>query len=614
MVINHSSFTKAWLNRLGNTIYINGQDPFSKYVKDIPITPLRTCINLGEHFINEDELAELTMISHKDLKQKFGITLYRMLATKGKTWYKGQREIVYLGRAGPGIPNELPETTVRTRGIKIEWDKLNQRVRAIGFGCGTPRGRYRDGDVTPWAYYAREKKKPHNVNAISKRDNLASLTDDLINKWRGNPKQRSIIKNIKELPVMITEEGYLLCIPKTRILPRMLIVGKSGKGKSWALNSILGRIIYIFQDRAGLMNDSLNQFYDLMCPMTQTGFLHQLAKIGNEGKPLPVVLLYMSCPGVKIRYADENAGFRLVVDFADFLYRWDYYAHGTKKWDIGSPQKYINKEIVSALRTKRNVAEIKKYLFAHLTATRGIEKKDGTKELNDGDKKMLMKWSASLESVMHDQFMSNLFINEPNTAPTWELLTDDDKIKAHPFITCYEAGLLPVVNNSLAKNYPIAKKHLSDLMHKVVDWQISREENKRRRVWIAVDELKDFLDRKGDDIYKALEYVFTQGRVNKVGFIGNIQEYTSISNKMRNNSTHLIIFELQTDVERKAIAKDYNLEKEKVDEIADLKTFQCLFTTKDKIILYDKDGRRSERKGGIWRGKVLPPISVHKSP
>jgi len=57
------------------------------------------------------------------------------------------------------------------------------------------------------------------------------------------------------------------------------------------------------------------------------------------------------------------------------------------------------------------------------------------------------------------------------------------------------------------------------------------------------------------------------------------------------------------------------LEPEKVDEMANLKTFECLFTTKEKMVVYNKDGKRREfPEGGMWKGRILPPISVHKAP
>jgi len=64
----------------------------------------------------------------------------------------------------------------------------------------------------------------------------SDVSEDLINTWLGKEKKKEPIK-IKELPVMITEDGWLLCMPKAKVLPMILIVGKRGKGKSITLNS-----------------------------------------------------------------------------------------------------------------------------------------------------------------------------------------------------------------------------------------------------------------------------------------------------------------------------------------------------------------------------------------
>lgn len=757
MTTYHHSFAKLWLHRLGNEIYINGTNflniDIDKLKNKFKITPLKTYIRMGDDLLDKEEMSEITKISYPDMKKNFRLTIYRIRAGK-KAWRKNQSYILLIAKKKHGIP-DMPETSIRRRNSTgkcvIEWDKLNQCVRGTGEDFGTQDGQYRTGDVTPWIYYG-EKKKGHNLNYLVKHDSYDEISEGLFDKWQGKLKRKIQIKPIKELPIMITEEGYLLCLPKTRVLPMILIIGKRGKGKcepkgskvlmadgtwkniedikvsdvvvspvyinnkwrltnsivsakfkykkeqifeitdkndkpkyrcteyhripvvrgkaisdfsadriyteknnkklsfylagkkikqieiklkkkrkkedvygisidspsqyyitdnwmvthnSYTLNSILGRVIYIYQDRAGLLNDSLNQFYDLMMPMPKghSGLIKELFRIGNESKYLPVINLYMSCPGLKMKYTDENIGYRLVIPFKDFLYRYKFFTYKIPKWDLGKPEKYLKKEIVNALDECKNEEDVKRKLFSlmHNAAE------------DKGTQAMIYKWVAAFESIFRDEFTSNLFKNEETTAPYWELKTKDESLHGHPFIISMEAGLVPVINNYLAKANPIAEKQMADLLKKIIRWQMVRDE-KKKRYWIFIDELKDFLGKRGTDVYDALDYLFTQSRINKIGFVGNIQEYKRLSPSMRANSTHLIIFELQTNEERTAVAKDYRLDKEKLDSIAELKLFQCLFTTKERVVLYDNNGRRKEAEGGIWKGKVIPPLSHHSSP
>ena len=139
----------------------------------------------------------------------------------------------------------------------------------------------------------------------------------------------------------------------------------------------------------------------------------------------------------------------------------------------------------------------------------------------------------------------------------------------------------------------------------------------QKRIWIGIDELKDLLGKKGSDVYKALDHLFTQGRFPMIGFIGNLQEYTMMTTSMRNNTTHLIVFDLQAASERKAVATDYLLDHEILESMIKLKKFQCLFITKQKMVIYDNDGKMEVKPagiGGIWKGSIVPPITVHKKP
>ena len=82
---------------------------------------------------------------------------------------------------------------------------------------------------------------------------------------------------------------------------------------------------------------------------------------------------------------------------------------------------------------------------------------------------------------------------------------------------------------------------------------------------------------------------------------------------MHNNVTHLVVFELKKEKERKAVAEDYGLDKEKLAEISQLDEYECLFLTKEKMVVYTKDGQRKicKGKGNIWKGTIVPPPTKH---
>lgn len=604
------SFAKVWLKKLDNKILINDTDFFKINVDKLDdkfdIQPLHSYINVGADLIDQEDKEEIKHISYGDMQTKFGLTVFKH-TIKGKGWHKQQKDYLVIGRKRPGLANELGDKRFISRGLKIEWNPIKQSVRGVGDNFTDKDLKIKD--ITPWYFYGDRRKKSSNLNPVSKYNTYSDISEDLFDSWEHKEKTFfDKIKIKKELPIMITEEGYLLCLPYDRELYRMLMVGMMGSGKSFALNRLLGLIHYGWQEKVGLLNDSLNQFYDLSLEQDKIGLIRELSRVGNEPRNLPVVNLYMSCPHLKMKYEDEHMSYRLVISFRDFLKNWSDYAKGIPEWDIKGKSMYIDDDVINGLTSIDKLKDIKKHLFAKLTAKQG----DG-KPLDSGKVNMVMKWCAALSKVLDDEFTSNLFLDEKTTAPSWKLIkADGQEITGHPFIVLMEAGCLPVINNYLAKDRPIASKQLSRLIRKIIRHQMHKDEKKP--MWVGIDELKDFLEKsQGKELYQALDYLFTQGRFNQVGFIGNVQEYSRLTNSMRHNSTHLFIYEMGSKKERKEIADDYQLDKEKLDSIGKLEKHQCLLASRKKIVLYNKDGIRKVVDRGMWKGKVLPPITLHKS-
>lgn len=613
MIRYKHAFAKAWLHRQGHQILINDNDFFSKDIdkikKKFSIKPLTSYIRLGELLIDEEDLDKIQTIPFYEMRRRFSYTIYKLPLTKTrKAWRPYQKDVLILARRSPDIPGEIPLGTFKRRHLKIQYNPFKKTIRGVGEGFGTERGVYSNGDITPWIVVSK-RKRIQMVNRLVVHQSPHDITKALLRQYEGKSVERVLKQKIKELPVFLTTDGDLLCFPKSRNLPKILFVGKTRGGKTYAMASIMGRIFYVFEDRICLLNDSLNQFYDLSLPNDKTALNRISERIGNKPRHLPTVNLYMSCPNLRILYEDEDVSYRLVLSLKEFIKRWDWFAHGVKKWDIGSPFKYIDDKIMNIICSCSNKKELQKKLYGYFQ-----EKYPDEKEFKQ-KKSMIEKWCAALDKVFIDEFTNNHFKDDERISPVWKVITKDGKeLVTHPVIACLEATLIPVVNNYLAKEYPIAKKQMADLIRKIVRHQMLSEVKKR--IWVCIDELKDFLDKKGsrgDDLLDALDYLFTQGAFNNLGFAATIQEYSKITNSMRNNASHLFVFEMASSDERKLIAADYDLDKDKLAEIKDLPKHHCLFTTKEKVVIYNKEGSRKVVEGGMWVGKVLPTITVHKS-
>lgn len=604
------SVAKVFLKKLGNKITINGKDFFDKIPnkaeETYSITPLRTQLEVGTRLIDEKELPEMTYISFPDLRRKYGLTIYKIPITKELQWYKSQQAIYVIANRTKGVPGEIDDAAFSRHGFKLEFDVKSMRVRGIGEGFGTVKGKFSIGNVTPLIPVGEEQHKGDNLRDMHRYENYGEVSNLIYETWSGREIVEQPIK-IKELPVMVIDDGKsLLCIPKDKEkVPKILIVGKSRKGKTFSTVSILSRIPYIFGDEVGICNDMFSQFEDCMIPQDNTEFIYKLNRIGEEPKPLPIVNLYLSGPDLDIRYNNESAGFRLVVDIRDFCFRYPYWSYGVGKWDLGKAIKYMSADIVHQVSSTTTAEQVKDILYSSLQNPDDLDQ-------------MIFKWKSAFEQIYRDQFTSNMFINEPSTSPVWTAnITVNGKeleFEEHPFIVCLYSGMIPVLNNSTVKDKPITPKMTVDLLNKILLFQ-DRMKNKgtMKRIWLVWDELRDLFDKKNKEVYAAFEKFFTQAAFRLAGGIVNVQEYSILTPAFKNNTDYMLVFALQTSEERNAIAKDFEC-KDEMMAVGELKLFECLFVAKEKVVIYDVDGRRREEYGGLWKGVVLPPLCTTRKP
>jgi len=466
------SFCKSWLRNYNHKIFIGAKrilecddDVFANFSEYF--VPLETQMKVGSDFVDLEGGAEPKPISYDELRNLgFSIT-----TTKSPPTMSVQKLMVLIrGKDKGNVSDRL------LRDNTIEFDPINQCIRLRGPNSG-PLG------ISGWAFRVLKgvKKKKYDAVEIMQR---------MHKKWRGIKLQENIeTVDINEVPLMITDDNKLLCIPTDGDPPTIGIVGKRGGGKSFIMNALLGSIKWkkVF-DNFVFLNDSLDQFYDLNQPNDGIRFGRDLLKINHTPRPLPTVNLYLSSPDLEMRYADEGIDFRYVVDFYDFLGRYKFWSYGIQKWDIGSPEKYLSRaDTKQALYRCADAEKIKQALYKSIAGSKG--------EIDQGVKSMIFRWESAFESVFQEQFTNNLFANDKEVAAQWFVeYGDGTKVKENPIIVLMEAGLVPVINTSRARYLNYFRNCMADILDRLVKWQLQTD--KKRRLWIFIDELRDIVTAK----------------------------------------------------------------------------------------------------------------------
>jgi hypothetical protein len=609
------SVAKVVLKGLRNKIYINGRDAFS----DIPpeaeelyhTTPLNTQIEYGKRLKDNEELADTIYITFSELKQKYGLSVYSIdVSEESKGWAEYQREIYLILPRRKDFPRELSDNKVRTKELRFEMDLINMQVRGIGKSFGTIKGRYGMGDITPWMP-VQNRVRPNNLKEYMqpKYDDYQDYSDTLLDSLEGKTVVDTC-KKIPELATMILNDGKsILAIPKDPDKVQKIVnVGKTGGGKTFSTVAIMSKIPYKFGDEVGILNDAFDQFYDSMLPQDNLSFTYTLERLGEEPKHLPIISLYLSGPNVTVRYNDESAGFRYVVDIKNFCLNYMDWSKGVGNWELGKAIKYMSKEVADKIKECKTSKQVRNILYETI--------EDASED--KGKQQMIYKWESAFENIFRDQFTSNLFTYEQKTAHEWEaeIQYSDGPymIRGDPFLVAMYAGLIPVVNVTMIKTKPIYSKKVVELLKKTLEWQdIMKSKSKMKRIWLVWDEMKDLLKPENKDVFAAFEEFFTQARFRLVGCVGNIQQYCKLSSSVRQSLDYLIVFDVQTKEEKKAIGDDFDIAEE-LEAIGELKKFECLFVAREKVVIYDIDGRREEHDRGVWKGTILPPLCRTKKP
>lgn len=602
---NPASFALQWLDYLGVKVYSHGKQilVYDGMNPNYEISPLNTRIKDGQDFGNEVEQHKLTKMSFLDF-DRLGFAIKRDTNLK---WKSGQRVAYYVVRKNQDVIGLNQESFAKSAGLVIRHDVANRRFRIEGENVIADERLNINSGIGPWVNYDTSRPQARPVKKSISMQGKSKFAAMMAGNTFGRKKVETVdYTKIPEVPMIISEEGYVVCMPKQESeCQRILVVGASGYGKSLLVNAVSGRLFYK-GDKVGWLIDPLNQLYNLSLPQEVDKFKKMISWIGEEPKPLPVIQLRMGCK-YDLDIVHEDITFTLTLNFEEFLRKYKFYTYGIKEYDVGPTIRYLN-DYINDIKHVSNAEEIKDVMFTRIPNING----------DKGMQAMVYKWKNTFETVFKERFTSNLYKNDDTAIDELEIHYSDGKVKSgHPFIMAMEAGLIPVINIAAARRQKWIRNYIADLMQKIVAHQIENAKD-QSRIWIIADELNELYEKgkTKDTAAESTMELFRQGRFNRVGFIGNTQSLEKLEPEMYKNASYICCVYMQDDKDRKRL-KDFKIDKDIYDQIGDLREMEVMIfrSPKDPFVVYDKYGRRKVEYERRWfRGKIIPPINHHQIP
>lgn len=608
--MSEADFALQWLDFQQNKIFNRGKRIFlydgDPNYEINPYGMLDTKIRCGQKLWDEEEEKEenFSRVFWKELDE-LG---YAVKSESNETFFwKPKQRCYYIlikkRKDSLGLSYDAFKKGMSMGYFTVEHDPIRRRIRLKGELVLASAELPEYAGISDWVHYGEDRPMmatSQKSRGISREESRTFMKS----RMYGKPFQSyAKYQNIPEIPLLISDDKHIVGMKKEDICQRMIVVGGSRKGKSLFVNGVAGRIFHQWQDREGWLIDPLNQLHDLSLPQ-DFGEFNKINKwINNNPTPVPAVHLHLACK-FKPKIVHENISLLLTLNYEEFLKNYKFFTDGIDDYRIKGSTRYFNQttEFVKNTKTGGEYAEAILNNIPELTT----KNKAG----------MVYKWSSTMDTIFNERFISNLYEKKDNITEELEIeLRDGIKMSGHPFIMCMEAGLIPVLNISAARNERWVRNYLADLMNKIVIHQTERGKQ-QKRIFIIADELNEIQEvgKPKDQAFMGIQGLYRQGGINNIGFMGNTQSLEKLNPDIYKNATHICCVHIQDGDERRKIGKIFDLDKDIYGKIEGLKPLEMMIFSKHPFIIYDRWGRKKTSNRKWFKGKIIPPVNFHKIP
>jgi hypothetical protein len=412
-----------------------------------------------------------------------------------------------------------------------------------------------------------------------------------------NPKNRFIKLEINDVPIMITNENEILCVPNINETKHIGFTGMTGTSKSLALNSLLSWDQWHVGNSCLILNDMQKETFEWSLPAISYKFI--LDRLHIEPCPTPIVYVFPSTKTLEIEGRDERFPImKMSMPLQEAILNVKNY------WSLDKSEVYL-KNLVDDLVECSSMSEIISVIEENLSAK--------------SQSSIRFKLINIFESFFNNQIID---ASAPD-APAYLRYEDKygNEYNNLLFQTLMYAGFVPSIQTTDLMNQDYFSAYMAFIVDALYRNQYEDPYFRNKKVSLFVDEIdKLWKGKDGELIKNKLNLVGTNGRAARIGLRWSTQHYDQVPEQIRGNTKYLFISRKSNAKEVNEIRKDFDIPKSMDKDILGLTTdpakgiFEIVAVTTERFVVYDLETGVKKQTSLPRKGFLIPPMARHRIP
>lgn len=400
---------------------------------------------------------------------------------------------------------------------------------------------------------------------------------------------------IKDIPVLYTIDGTVVCIPKLQEMGSVGVVGRTGSGKTLFSGQFIDGVFWLWHDCVADMNDSQAETITWSESNDVLEFKLRLRKINQKPMPLPVVYIFPNFDKLKVNkeiLKDKNY-IVVSIPFEEIINNIESYIPG-----LAGSLKYIveKKKELLEVQNERDLYDIIDSI-----------------QIGKATETVQSKLKACFNQLISEGILNISDSSAPSIIQVYDTQTKKTIYTGNPMTAVMKAECVP----SFITSDLYTEKYKDAIFAYWINalWEESLKGTmKGKRVWIYFDELSSVVDispeNKCPSTKEKLNTIASRGRNNSISLFYATQNYHLIPSIIRSQTTFGITFYQKDPKSVDEFCKDFQLDRKWKDKIKSLKKYECVCATPTHFICYKGD-KKWESPGPFY-GTSFPALHKNK--